>query len=665
MLRKKESDQETDRKAEEFRRRVSAGMWVLFAGIVSALFCFKILGLDFWLHVKLGDVILHSRSLPRTDPFSYILQGKPLQTHYEYLSQIVFYLIFHFFGPTGFILFRMAVAVAVGGLLLSIDKKNLWPPVLLVVWGLEISRPGFVDRPQLFTFLFFAAFLVLVFRYLSDPVDPSAPFWKRSRLLWAMVGIEILWANFHGGGHVMGFLLYGALAAQRLFDRFVRRVPAADVPLILWFGAGLFAASFVSPNTYHTYRFLFQLLGDSSNAMIREWRVKPFPEYLNDCGVFWAVSAGSLLVRRKDAVCCGLILVILGAFSVRMQRLEVLFILGAMGVTLYQLRHSPLFQSTLIRFFHRPWRAALIALSTAAILFAWINSHGLRALRRQGYYGTGISAHAEEACDFLDREKIRGRLFNNYDIGAYLIYRGHSVFIDGRNADYGAAFTEKVLKAGYDSALWAELDTTYGFTVAVVDFIGIGNPDLPYVQHLDRNPLWALVYCDDWTAVYLKRTPLNAPLIERWGYTVLTVSDLEYGLAALQKKGDPAALRAAEAELERLIKEAPHAEKGRIVLAHLFLQAGQADSALRLAHEILAINRYSYNAYEILGMAFAAKGEWALAGEALEKSMALAPRNGPAINYGYVADIFSRAGNTSKWNYYLDKSMNAPAQSTR
>ena len=116
----------------------------------------------------------------------------------------------------------------------------------------------------------------------------------------------------------------------------------------------------------------------------------------------------------------------------------------------------------------------------------------------------------------------------------------------------------------------------------------------------------------------------------------------------------------AVASRKRGIRVASLCAPVRIVLAHLFLQAGRADSALRLAHEILAINRYSYNAYEILGMAFAAKGEWALAGEALEKSMALAPRNGPAINYGYVADIFSRAGNTSKWNYYLDKSMNAP-----
>lgn len=66
-------------------------------------------------------------------PFSYILAGQPLKTHYEYLSQVIFYLLYNFGGPTGFIVFRMASAVAVGSLLLGIDKKNVrlrrksWP----------------------------------------------------------------------------------------------------------------------------------------------------------------------------------------------------------------------------------------------------------------------------------------------------------------------------------------------------------------------------------------------------------------------------------------------------------------------------------------------------------------------------------------------------------
>jgi tetratricopeptide (TPR) repeat protein len=628
---------------------VAAG-WIFFVAATASFFWFKILGLDFWLHVKLGEVIFQTRSLPATDPFSYILAGQPLQTHYEYLSQIVFYLLYALGGPTGFIVFRMACAVAVGALLLGIDKKNVWPNLLLVLWGLDTVRPGFVDRPQIFSFLFFTIQLVLAFRYLDEPSTNS----KKNRPLTAMVAVEWLWANFHGGGHILGFLIFGSLAAQ-VFYRHVRDKTGdtTEMRRVVLFGAAMGAVSFLTPNTYHSYEFLFQLLGESSNTLIREWRVKPFPEYVGDVGLFWAVAGGALLVRRKGVLFNVLILGVLGVVSFRMQRLEVLFVLGALGVALNQMRDYDGYASFMKSLWaRRTVTTSLTALATSAALYAWVNAHGLNELRRLNLRGFGVSAHAEGACDFLDRKNLTGKFFNNYDIGAYLIYRGYprrTVFIDGRNADYGAAFTEQAVRAGSDPALWADMDKTHSFTGAIVDFIGIGNPNLPYVSHLDRNPLWALVYVDDWVAVYLKRVPENSAALERLAYNDLSVTNLEFGRTSN------------EPELRRQIKEAPRSIKGRIVLAHLLLKTGRAEEALRLAQEARAIHPYLHNVYELLGMAYAALGRWADAGTAFERAMALAPKNSPPINYAYLADVFGRAGQTSKSKKYYDLSL-APRQ---
>ncbi len=624
---------------------VAAG-WIFFVAATASFFWFKILGLDFWLHVKLGEVIFQTRSLPVTDPFSYVLAGQPLQTHYEYLSQIVFYLLYNFGGPTGFIVFRMACAIAVGSLLLGIDKKNVWPNLLLVLWGLDATRPGFVDRPQIFSFLFFTIQLILAFRYL----DESSTAAKKNRVLAALVAVEWLWANFHGGGHTLGFLIYGSLAAQVVYRRYRHGLgDTADLSRVALFGAALGAVSFLTPNTYHSYEFLFQLLGESSNTLIREWRVKPFPDYVRAVGLFWAVSIGALLLGRKNVLFNGLILAVLGVASFRMQRLEVLFVLGSLGVALDQLRRQDGYQSLLKSLWaRRPATTALTALATSAGLYGWVNAHGLEELRRLNLRGFGVSAHAEGACDFLDRENLTGKFFNNYDIGAYLIYRGYprrTVFIDGRNADYGAAFTERAVQAGSDPALWTDLDKTHSFTGAIVDFIGIGNPNLPYVSHLDRNPLWALVYVDDWVAVYLKRIPENAAALDRLAYKELSVTNLEFGRVSN------------EAELRRQIIEAPRSIKGRIVLAHLLLKTGRVEEALRLAQEARAIHPYLHNVYELLGMAYAALGRWSDAGTAFERAMALAPKNSPPINYAYLADVFGRAGQTSKSKKYYDLSL--------
>lgn len=615
--------------------------WTFFAAAVGSFYWFKIFGLDFWLHVKLGDLICQTRSLPVTDPFSFILAGQPLQTHYEYLSQILFYLLYAFTGPTGFILFRMACAIAVGALILGLDKKNIWPNLLLVLWGLDATRPGFVDRPQILSFLLFTVQLVLAFRYL----DAAGQTQKKNGLLGAMLVVEWAWANFHGGGHTLGFLIYGSLAAHLFYARFrYRSVDLAELRRVVLFGVAMVAVSFLTPNTYHTYQFLFQLLGESSNNLIREWRVKPVPEYVRDVGIFWVAATGALFVGRKNIVFCGPLLAVLGIASFRMQRLEVLFVLGALGVTLYQLGRTPMYSAWMGSLWNRrPAAMALTAVAASAGLYAWVDAHGLNELRRLNVRGLGVSAHARDACDFIDRENLSGKFFNNYDIGAYLIFRGfprRKVFIDGRNADYGAAFTEQTIRAGSDPARWAEMDNTHGFTGAIIDFIGIGNPTLPYVAHLDRNPRWALVFVDDWVAVYLKRIPENTDVLDRTAYKDITVTDLEYGRVSN------------ESELRRQIQEAPRSIKGRIVLSHLLLKTGREDEALRLALETKKIHPYVPNVHEVLGMAYAAQQRWADAGKAFERALTLSPKNSSPINYAYLADIFARAGQTSKWKKY-------------
>jgi len=71
------------------------------------------------------------------------------------------------------------------------------------------------------------------------------------------------------------------------------------------------------------------------------------------------------------------------------------------------------------------------------------------ALIQANQFGYGIDDRGPRRLRFLDRLAARGPLFNNYDIGGYLLYRGYprrAMFVDGRNVDYGFDFLEKTLK---------------------------------------------------------------------------------------------------------------------------------------------------------------------------------------------------------------------------
>ena len=88
------------------------------------------------------------------------------------------------------------------------------------------------------------------------------------------------------------------------------------------------------------------------------------------------------------------------------------------------------------------------------------------------------------AADFLDDVGISGNVYNNPEVGGYLIWRGHKVFIDGRWEVYGLDFCKLAAQEMPITPLMAynvftTMDTTY--------FTGYPTIDDPYT---DPVPNW-------------------------------------------------------------------------------------------------------------------------------------------------------------------------------
>ena len=148
----------------------------------------KITDPDIWWHLKTGELIWGSRSVPTTDPFSFTALGQPWTAH-EWLSEVIFYCVFAHLGLIGLILLRAVLLCALMAALYLLVRQQLeyGPTALLItaicgVAGLQLWSP----RPQLFTYLLLAG-LVFILR------KPQA------RTLWLAVPMFWLWSNLHGG----------------------------------------------------------------------------------------------------------------------------------------------------------------------------------------------------------------------------------------------------------------------------------------------------------------------------------------------------------------------------------------------------------------------------------------------------------------------------------
>jgi hypothetical protein len=133
--------------------------------------------------------------------------------------------------------------------------------------------------------------------------------------------------------------------------------------------------------------------------------------------------------------------------------------------------------------------------------------------------GIGLRQGVESAGSFFKQNGLSGPIFNNYDIGGYLIYELYpkeKVFVDNRPETYPVEFFQKVyIPSQEEESKWKELDAQYKFN-AIIFY----RHDLtPWAQKFlisrvqDNN--WAPVFVDDYNIIFVKRNEQNLEIIKR------------------------------------------------------------------------------------------------------------------------------------------------------
>ena len=145
---------------------------------------------DSFYHIKTGQVIWETHSIPHADIFSYTAPGAPWIVH-EWLAEIIFYLIFHFTGFWGVMAFVALLSVATyffmyqTALLWGSDKYLAL--FLFVLVGL-LTFELWIARPQVFSFLLLSTLVYLLEKYRRT---------GNKYLLASCLLLLAVWANMH------------------------------------------------------------------------------------------------------------------------------------------------------------------------------------------------------------------------------------------------------------------------------------------------------------------------------------------------------------------------------------------------------------------------------------------------------------------------------------
>jgi hypothetical protein len=172
-------------------RRLRLAVALLIAAVGVYISSATVADPDLWGHVRFGQDILASHSIPTVDPYSYLTEQQRWLNH-EWLSEVFFAAAFNAGGPAGLLVLKTSILLAIVALLFwqlraqDVRTTAAGTIVLLVVFIMEVGNRTI--RPQLFTYLFFL--LLLLTLHAAS---------RRPRRLWWAAPIIAVWANFHGG----------------------------------------------------------------------------------------------------------------------------------------------------------------------------------------------------------------------------------------------------------------------------------------------------------------------------------------------------------------------------------------------------------------------------------------------------------------------------------
>jgi hypothetical protein len=454
---------------------------------------------DFWFHLKTGQYVFATGSIPRTELFSFTNYGIPWTAH-GWLSGVIFYAVYSVAGlkPLIFI-FALLTAVAFW---IAFKRANSHPffAGIAALVGAWTALPNLGVRPRVFTILFTSICLALLGRFARG---------IKERWIWLLVPLMALWANLHGGFFI-GLALIALTAVGMLLDRCAGVLDAPEgfrsrlrTLALLFLTCAL--AGLMNPYGIKLYISPIAVLRSSVfQNVVNDW-LSPN---------FHLASARPLLLLICSTVA------VLTLSPKRPKPSEVLLFLATLYTTLKTQRNGVVFALVavpLLANYFQVWFEATrfgksfgAARSTSNPRLALLLGIGLLlplilfvVKLKSTVYGTPTQETMSvpvKAVQYLKQNGITGNTFTDPNVwGAYVFWETpNRVYIDGRDV-YPEPFVQEYVDIILGSKDWRGPFDQRGVQIVLIE------PNSFLERELSETPGWERIYQDNMSVVFRRR----------------------------------------------------------------------------------------------------------------------------------------------------------------
>jgi hypothetical protein len=474
---------------------------------------------DFWWHLKTGQYIAETHSLPVPDPFAYTTSmARPSSTAeprtrqfnltHEWLAQVLMYSIYRAGGFAAIVLARAAALAgfcALVGLVAYHRRRSFWASVAAAFAAASVAGTFTADRPYQITFLLLAVTLVVVETARSETGHWERGHWETGRRLWLLPPLFLVWGNCHGG-YFLGWVVLGAYSAEALVLS-LRKQPAPGArrswPGRLWLVSAISVlVCGINPNGFRIFAVLLAYRGSFLQNRLLEW-AKPSLWPPQAFSVLLVAAGGVMLwAHRRVRIADWLLYALFAAAALSAQRNMILIALTA-----------PVF---IVAYF--PGSLRLPAWSEFALLLLVVGSLA-SGLARGNFFQLRPAdwRYPAGAADFLLANHIGQPLFNTYEYGGYLMWRlwpRERVFIDGRALSESVFMDYARILYNHDESDGGktadQLLDAYGVQVIVMNSFEYTTGPVYMLAPALADPKqtsWKLVFQDPQALVFMRHPP--------------------------------------------------------------------------------------------------------------------------------------------------------------
>jgi tetratricopeptide (TPR) repeat protein len=599
-------------------------------------------------HIQNGAMLLQGNTdVLYKNLYSYT-EGNYAVTNHHWLSGVVFYVLERLFGFGGLVIFKILVLLAAFCLLFAaaLKKADFWLVVALAIPSILVLRERTGLRPEIFSYLFIALFLYLLLDLEEHP--------QHQRMFW-LIPIQMLWVNLHIFSSI-GIALVAVFLLEKL------RNPDLDRKLSLLL-LGVIVATLINPYGPKIFYVFYWAINANKDFPIGTMEEYSVPEFLK-----FSTPAEDISV----AVFGLMALLMLVSFIPAIKRKPIFYFLTGVstivvafsrlrGFAFFGMMALPIISANLngpyvrVREKIKDTWASYATAAGALLQVVLISSLAyLLVIAVQGKiswqneFGIGLTFFSASSSAFLKDNNISGPVFNDPDIGSYLIgsrYPQEKVFVDNRFAD---AYPPSFFKDSYlpllsDESKWLEAMKRYDFN-AIVVYQYDGTENLrTFIRRRIYDPGWSFVYVDPYAFILLRNKAANSETIQKFA---MTPNNIRQKMQNLIQSDNPreqigaadifSVVGMPDEALEifsNVIQRWPERNNLWLVMGQTELsKAKSSNPAQALAYLEKAIDGgyKTAQAYALLGLAYSQMGEKENALKSLEQALRLDPSRNDA-----------------------------------